>query len=281
MTLLLAFAFVALVSSVSACSCIAPRPAGEELIDSDAVFQGTVTKVELKGITNKYYEVTFDVSKRWKDSAQDESVIITSDSSAACGYNFEEGKSYLVYARESDGYLTTGLCTRTKLLSEAAEDLESLRLLDSSSPEVPIVISNDFTSSDDYTINQIYLEGDQLIMEISYGGGCKEHEFELRTTPGFTKSLPPIRGIHLYHEDNGDRCEALATQTMKFDLNELSGDYGYDEVIFDFHDADGEVTRLTYTLTQNPEPIPRPEPGIWEAIKRFFTRLFEFKMPVV
>lgn len=48
-----------------------------------------------------------------------------------CGYRFEKGKQYLVYASrwEKDQKLYTGICSRTRLLSEAEEDLAYLRNL--------------------------------------------------------------------------------------------------------------------------------------------------------
>lgn len=46
---------------------------------------------------------------------------------AACIGNFEEGKIYLIYAyRGKSGELRTDLCTRTRAIEEAAEDLEAL-----------------------------------------------------------------------------------------------------------------------------------------------------------
>src|SRR5690606_22193376 len=47
----------------------------------------------------------------------------TNSSSAACGYTFEKNTSYLVYARESEGRLHVSLCSRTRPMAEAADDL--------------------------------------------------------------------------------------------------------------------------------------------------------------
>jgi hypothetical protein len=45
-----------------------------------------------------------------------------------CGFGFDVGERYLVYAwRSESGELTTGICSRTKLLANAAEDVEFLR----------------------------------------------------------------------------------------------------------------------------------------------------------
>ena len=44
----------------------------------------------------------------------------------ACGYGFEPAKSYLVYASATDGALSTNLCSRTRPMAQAAEDLAVL-----------------------------------------------------------------------------------------------------------------------------------------------------------
>jgi hypothetical protein len=55
--------------------------------------------------------------------------IVTGMGGGDCGYNFEKGKKYLVYASEHRGRLYAGICSRTRLLSEAAEDLAYFRNL--------------------------------------------------------------------------------------------------------------------------------------------------------
>jgi hypothetical protein len=52
-----------------------------------------------------------------------------------CGFDFKEGRSYLVYAyRHRDGWLTASICSRTRLLSDAAEDLAFFAALPASAP---------------------------------------------------------------------------------------------------------------------------------------------------
>ena len=45
---------------------------------------------------------------------------------AACGYHFEEGQGYLVYAYGKEESFKVDLCSQTKLLSKASEDLALL-----------------------------------------------------------------------------------------------------------------------------------------------------------
>ena len=45
-----------------------------------------------------------------------------------CGYAFQQGETYLIYARgDKAGRYSTGICDRTRRISEAAEDLDYLR----------------------------------------------------------------------------------------------------------------------------------------------------------
>ncbi|MET0647277.1 MAG: carboxypeptidase regulatory-like domain-containing protein, partial [Pyrinomonadaceae bacterium] len=57
-----------------------------------------------------------------------------------CGYTFEVGKQYLVYGYDSKagGRIGTGICTRTRPLSEAADDLKFLRAVSDLPPGATI-----------------------------------------------------------------------------------------------------------------------------------------------
>ena len=54
--------------------------------------------------------------------------IATHHQGSACGYMFQIGRSYLVYAsdRDEDGRLSTNSCTRTRPVENAAFDIEIL-----------------------------------------------------------------------------------------------------------------------------------------------------------
>ncbi|NJN18412.1 MAG: hypothetical protein HC822_20230 [Oscillochloris sp.] len=111
-----------------ACSCIAPPPPGDALEQSQAVFSGTVLSIDpvAAGGPELSREVTFEVDSVWKGPIGPQIGLLTSESSASCGYDFALGQSYMVYAYEQDGTLATGLCTRTAPLDAAAGDVELL-----------------------------------------------------------------------------------------------------------------------------------------------------------
>jgi hypothetical protein len=106
-----------------ACSCVQPGPPAEAAAQSEAVFLGTVagTTPQANGVL-----VTFDVESVWKGPNGPQLTLGTAGSSASCGYEFVPGEKYIVYASAQEGQLATGLCTRTALAADAADDLAAL-----------------------------------------------------------------------------------------------------------------------------------------------------------
>ncbi|NEQ22085.1 MAG: hypothetical protein F6K28_23390 [Microcoleus sp. SIO2G3] len=130
--------FVLSANAAIACSCFPTRPQ-ESFQNSEAVFSGRVVDVTEQSPAERRpgrrnedqnfltgVKVTFEVSEVWKGNNQRRLVVSTSDSSASCGYSFQEGQEYLVYASEEDAQLKTGLCSGTKRLSDARADLAML-----------------------------------------------------------------------------------------------------------------------------------------------------------
>ncbi len=136
---MMAFAnFVVSTTPVFACSCIAPPPPQEAREQSAAVFAGTVTNIDApQGEIISSADpvgITFDVTDVWKGEVSETQTITTPRDSASCGYAFEMGMDYLVYAYEGEDGLQTNLCSRTTLLTAEVEDLDALG--DSSRSEI-------------------------------------------------------------------------------------------------------------------------------------------------
>lgn len=119
-------------TEIYACSCF--NPDNETLVqrvnkakkDSQAVFSGRVLEVIQKPEKHQIV-VKLRAEKSWKGNVSRQITIVTASDSALCGYNFEVGKSYLIYAQGSDANnLQTNLCTRTAGFSEAKADLKVL-----------------------------------------------------------------------------------------------------------------------------------------------------------
>ncbi len=114
-------------SHVSACLCGFPGDQAsplESLERSDAVFVGRVLDIDKKFLGFEY-NVRFEVEKYWKGISEKNVTIETDSGGGACGYRFEKGEEYLVYAY-GDDTLSTNRCSRTRLLANAQKDLLSL-----------------------------------------------------------------------------------------------------------------------------------------------------------
>jgi hypothetical protein len=125
----LAFAAALVVSSIAdACSCAPPPPPKEALEAAGAVFTGKVKSVKAAG--EFQLEVTFEVDRSWKWVEKGTVTLYTGNDGAICGYGFEVGKSYLVYARfierDAEKVLSTNICTRTAAVGDAKDDLAAL-----------------------------------------------------------------------------------------------------------------------------------------------------------
>jgi hypothetical protein len=100
------------------CALVAPI---ERLKTSKAVFSGRVLEVkESEGIQ----VVKFTVSKSWKYVRADE--IVVTNFVHHEGPYFHQGKSYLVYAYEREGKLSTGGCSGTVEIEHARDDIRQL-----------------------------------------------------------------------------------------------------------------------------------------------------------
>ena len=113
-----------LVEVVLACSCATPRTPIRELEASTVVFKGEVTNINSLDSFNE--RISFIISKVWKGNLGDEVSLTTSSQGSLCGFSFVKNKEYLVYAYGNLSDLKTNICWRTKLLSEASDDVKEL-----------------------------------------------------------------------------------------------------------------------------------------------------------
>lgn len=109
-----------------ACSCQAsPDPLKKQirgaLSYSQAVFSGEVIEIKESTIDKYSVLVKFKVTQIWKGNFGQEITITTPKDSAMCGYNFETGRKYLVYANGSKENLLTTNCSRTSTFSSKGD----------------------------------------------------------------------------------------------------------------------------------------------------------------
>ena len=149
--LLLGVVIVVFLASptANACSCGGTGAPCESYGRAAAVFAGTVIGERLserpKGERPKPDEidwvpraVKFSVEQAYSGEIGTEVEVFTGRGGGDCGYGFQVGQRYLVYAYRYQEKLSTSICTRTRLFSQATEDLAFLGTLSSARPGVTI-----------------------------------------------------------------------------------------------------------------------------------------------
>ncbi len=139
------FLFLILLMVVSAgkgygCSCAGPLVPCESYWSASAVFLGTVTLsttgvLNLSGrdVTQRVFR--FHVDKAFRGIQAKDVEVTTGFGDADCGYGFQLGGQYLVYAYRSDAnVLSTNICSRTRPASRAADDLAFIEQLPKAEP---------------------------------------------------------------------------------------------------------------------------------------------------
>lgn len=114
-----------------ACSCAQVPSVQTGVEQSAAVFSGKVLEIKEPSFSVMRssadpVRVVFEVKESWKGISETQAAISTAMSSASCGYEFSAGKEYLVFANGEPGKLNVSLCSSTKELASATQDLAVL-----------------------------------------------------------------------------------------------------------------------------------------------------------
>ena len=83
------------------------------------------------------------------------------------------------------------------------------------------------SKGDTYSINYVKREGDFIQVNLSYSGGCKNHDFEVIWDGVVYTDEPCHMNLMLVHDANDDLCEAYITETIVINLEALIGDVDY------------------------------------------------------
>jgi len=94
-------------------------------------------------------------------------------------------------------------------------------------PELSIGNAEDhYQSNNPYGIDSIYMTGSCINFEVTYSGGCEEHDFDLWWDKSYEnilnneiKSVKTV--LYLVHNSNYDLCEARIEETHSFDVNSI------------------------------------------------------------
>src|SRR3989338_2634747 len=249
-------------------SCKMPGTPLEEFGISDAVFIGKVKSIEK--FDDGVNKVNFLVIDAYKGVSENIVIINAADPSfVSVGIGFDEGETYLVYAYEGEGgVLTTNICSRTAPLKDAQKDIGDFAILSSrSGPNAEtLIISNDQKEGDFFTIKNIEVINQDLVIEVSYGGGCEDHEFDLIWDGSFMKSNPPQVNLDLYHNANNDLCKAIKYETLRYDIYPL---------IENYINSYGDNSNLTINLGDEIINFNIADYGVW-SFRWFWSNSFFF-----
>lgn len=114
---------------VEACTCATSLYPSERLDGSAAAFVGTVVGKRLATEQTGFrsVEVVFKVNHAWKGVEVGQKVVVyTPSSGPACGYNFQLGETYLVYANGNADVLISSKCLGNKQVAAAATEIRYL-----------------------------------------------------------------------------------------------------------------------------------------------------------
>ena len=112
----------------NACKCAPPPPPKEALLRADAVFVGTISRVEriVQGGQLIGLRATFTVTRYWKGITTPIVTVTTPPAPSICGFDFKTEQSYLIYASGAGTEFSTNICTRTKLIRDVDPEEQQL-----------------------------------------------------------------------------------------------------------------------------------------------------------
>jgi hypothetical protein len=125
------------LGAAAACTCqYGGAPVCQDYWRTDVVFAGTAVgseKITIGEGDSKFEQrlVRFEVAQIFRGELTAKAEIVTGWGGGDCGYRFNDGETYLVYAsrNKQDRRLHSSICTRTRPISQAAEDLDFIRNL--------------------------------------------------------------------------------------------------------------------------------------------------------
>lgn len=186
-----ALLLIAFATPAAACSCAGQRKPCQAYWDASTVFVGTVTFSTTTKVNESRSEfrkrlVRFHVDRSLRNIEASEVEIATGIGGGDCGYGFQLGGQYLVYAYlNNDKTLETNICTRTRQLSDATADLEYIRGLSKATP-----------------------------------GGTISGEVKLRGAQGYD-TWPPVKDVTILVEGSNKRFESKTNSEGKYSISGL------------------------------------------------------------
>lgn len=113
------------VEKASACTCrdIEPDKDIEQKVGRAyqyyyAIFSAKVLSIQKAKTPDRSNKIVLRLNKSWKGNLGKSILLSTASVSSMCGFPFEKGKTYLIYAFGPRKELSTSICTRTALIDD-------------------------------------------------------------------------------------------------------------------------------------------------------------------
>ncbi|MCA9649345.1 MAG: hypothetical protein H6712_19875 [Myxococcales bacterium] len=104
------------------------------------------------------------------------------------------------------------------------------------------MIREEFEPRDRFQIRGARFEGDQLVVEVEYGGGCQRHDFRVLWNGAVRRSNPPQADFLLTHDGHADPCRMILHETLRIDMLDLP------PLVLTLRDGFGGEQQLRYRL---------------------------------
>ncbi len=149
-----------------------------------------------------------------------------------CGWLIEMGDEYYYPVNLEDEFRIQGLSVSIKYAYDPIEfrcgrggtRYQSIRIsaIKTEAPDVRTLAESnwDRIPMDGFRMDSAYVLGDFLHLQVSYSGGCRDHDFNLWKLPPNALDPPPVE-LMLSHDANEDMCEAYITEWLVFSLKPI------------------------------------------------------------
>jgi hypothetical protein len=129
-------AVLALPAPASACSCVQPPPPSTALEQASAVFEARVARVEVDSARLRM-TAHLIVIRQWKGDLPEDVTVTTASQGSLCGFPFVADQRVLLYVDGEIDAMSVSMCSRSRPMEQAGEDLAALLDLPVSGPRRP------------------------------------------------------------------------------------------------------------------------------------------------
>jgi hypothetical protein len=201
LSLLAIIALFSINTQSMACSCGPKMTPCEAYGFNSVIFIGLVTSSHIttdNRVTYRRYQIKVEESFI---GSMAQTIEATSDN-WTCGYEFEEGKRYLIYAHApGKGVVSVSYCSRTRPVDMAAEDLNFLR------------------------VERFKMSGGRI-----FGSILKNQDINYSLPED--QRYPPMAGIRILIEGQGSRFELVSDEKGRYEVQNLKpGEYSIEMIL--------------------------------------------------